>query len=84
MGYRTQGNRLLDKAQRLLESGRIERIDNDRYLVIGDHGTYTVAQSVTGAIGCNCLGYQDKRKCSHSTAVLMYINRKKRRKRRRN
>jgi hypothetical protein len=37
-------NRLFEKAKRLMESGRVESLGQGVFNVIGDHGTYTVAQ----------------------------------------
>lgn len=64
-------NRMVEKARRLLESGRVEHIGGGRYNVIGDHGTYTVAQDYKGKITCNCPGFRSKGRCSHSAAVIM-------------
>ncbi|MCK4953082.1 hypothetical protein KAS14_04795 [Candidatus Bathyarchaeota archaeon] len=38
-------NRMIEKARRLLKTGRADRIGMDVFSVIGDHGTYTVAQN---------------------------------------
>ena len=64
-------NRLLEKAKKLVHSGRIESLGDQRYNVIGDHGTYMVVEAPDGSISCTCLGYRRRRKCSHSTAVLL-------------
>lgn len=58
-----------EKALRLLKSGRVEKLDNNIYNVIGDHGTYTVVQARFNHVSCNCLGFQNRGRCSHSTAV---------------
>ena len=64
-------DRMLDKAERLISRGRVERIGEGIYNVIGDHGTYTVAQDPKGRISCNCPGFKERGICSHSTAVVM-------------
>lgn len=63
--------RMVEKAVRLVERGRIERISNDKYNVIGDHGTYTVSVSFDGRVSCTCPGFQSKGMCSHSAAVII-------------
>ena len=72
-----QGNPLLDKARKLAESGRIEFLGNGVYNVIGDHGTYTVAQDHTGMLSCNCQGFLTKHRCSHIIAVMIRSKGKK-------
>lgn len=69
-------DRLYEKARKLAESGRVEELGNNVYNVIGDHGTYTVAQDHTGRFSCNCPGYLQKNKCSHITAVLLLTKRR--------
>ena len=64
-------NRLIEKARKLAETGRVEALGNNVYNVIGDHGTYTVAQDYTGKFSCNCPGFLRKNKCSHVTAVML-------------
>jgi hypothetical protein len=66
--------RMIEKARRLLKGGRVERLDNGRFNVIGDHGTYTVVQALDGTITCSCPGFMDKGRCSHSTAVVILTN----------
>jgi hypothetical protein len=61
--------KMLDKAERLLKAGRIERLDTGHYNVIGDHGTYTLVVR-NGRVYCSCPGYQEKGVCSHSLAVM--------------
>ncbi len=61
--------KVIEKARRLIKNGQIERLDNGRYNVIGDHGTYNVVETPDGNMACNCPGYRDKGSCSHSTAV---------------
>lgn len=62
---------LFEKAQKLAESDRIEFLGNGVYNVIGDHGTYTVAEEFTGKLSCNCQGYLTKGRCSHVLAVML-------------
>ncbi|MBS7631114.1 SWIM zinc finger family protein [Candidatus Bathyarchaeota archaeon] len=62
--------KMIEKAKRLVRSGRVERISHDRFNVVGDHGTYTVFQGVDGRVTCNCLGFQSKGRCSHAAAVI--------------
>ncbi len=60
---------MLDKAERLLKAGRIERLDTGHYNVIGDHGTYTLVLR-DGRVYCTCPGFREKGVCSHSLAVM--------------
>ena len=69
---------LFEKARKLAESGRIEFLGNGVYNVIGDHGTYTVAEDFTGKLSCDCPGFMQKGKCSHATAVMLMAKRKHR------
>ena len=71
--------RLIRKARKLAETGRVEQLATGVYNVVGDHGTYIVAQDHTGKLSCNCPGYLQKHKCSHITAVML-LTRKRRRK----
>ena len=64
-------DKMLEKARRLLERGRVEKISEGIYNVIGDHGTYTVAQDPEGKVTCSCPGFQKRGVCSHSAAVIM-------------
>lgn len=64
-------DRMIEKAWRLIESGRVERISEDSWSVVGDHGTYTVARDYKGRVTCNCPGFRSKKRCSHSTAVII-------------
>jgi len=36
---------MLEKARKLVRNGRVERLDGERFNVIGDHGTYNVVQN---------------------------------------
>ncbi|KPV63477.1 MAG: hypothetical protein AOA65_1267 [Candidatus Bathyarchaeota archaeon BA1] len=64
-------DRMVEKARRLLESGRVERVDEEHYNVIGDHGTYTVGRTYEGKVTCNCPGFMSKGRCSHSAAIII-------------
>ena len=64
-------DRMVEKARKLLESGKVERLDIGLFNVVGDHGTYIVVQSYDGKISCNCPGFVNKGRCSHSAAVNM-------------
>ncbi len=64
-------DQLLEKARKLAESGRIEFLGNGVYNVVGDHGTYAVAEDFTGKLSCNCLGFLKKGRCSHAIAVTL-------------
>ena len=61
----------------MIKNGQVEMLDNGRYNVIGDHGTYNVVEAPDGTLACNCPGFRDKGSCSHSTAVLMYTGKAK-------
>ena len=69
---------MIDKALKLLEAGRVERLDDDRYNVIGNHGTYNVVAR-DGKVTCTCQGFQSRRRCSHSSAVTILRSRRKQR-----
>lgn len=65
---------MVEKAVRLVEGRRIERISDDKYNVIGDHGTYTVTVSQDGEVSCTCPGFRSKGMCSHSAAIIILNN----------
>lgn len=69
---------MIEKARKLLKSGRVESLGEGRFNVIGDHGTYIVVQSLIGRVTCNCPGFLRMEKCSHSAAVMMLIQGSKR------
>jgi len=69
---------LFEKARKLAESGRIEFLGNGVYNVVGDHGTYIVAEDFGGNLSCNCQGFLTKHRCSHSLAVMLLGNKKRR------
>ncbi len=62
---------MIEKAQRLLKAGRVERIGPQRFNVVGDHGTYNVVQAPDGRISCSCPGFRSRGRCSHSAAVMI-------------
>jgi hypothetical protein len=70
---------LFEKARKLVESSRIEFLGNGVYNVVGDHGTYTVAEDFSGKLSCDCQGYLTKKRCSHSLAVALMSKGKRRR-----
>jgi len=63
--------KLFEKAEKLLKSRRVEPLGQGIYNVIGDHGTYTVAQDYSGKVSCNCPGFMKNKRCSHATAVMI-------------
>jgi hypothetical protein len=69
---------MIDKALRLLASGRVERLEGDMYNVIGNHGTYNVVAR-DGKVMCTCPGFQSRRRCSHSSAVTILRSRPRQR-----
>ena len=73
-------NKLFKKAKRLVESQRVEPLSQGVYNVIGDHGTYRVAQDYTGKWSCTCPGFMEKAKCSHVAAVMIFTKVKRRKK----
>ena len=73
-------DKLFEKAQKLVDSRRVESIGPGVYNVIGDHGTYTVVQDYLGKLSCSCPGFMSKGRCSHIGAVVILISgRRKRR-----
>jgi hypothetical protein len=77
MRRRHPKNRMLEKAKMLVRNGRVERLDNDRFNVIGNHGTYNVVQTPEGKIACSCPGYREKGRCSHSYAVEIVTSKRR-------
>ena len=45
--------RIIEKARKLLEAGKVERLDIGLFNVVRDHGTYVVVESFDGKISCN-------------------------------
>ena len=80
LGIEMPVNRLFEKANRLVESRRVEPLGQGVYNVIGDHGTYTVVQDYTGKLSCSCPGFMKKAKCSHVTAVIILTKIKRKQK----
>jgi hypothetical protein len=66
---RSHNDIMFEKARYLIDSRRVEYLSTGVYNVIGEHGTYTVAVNFEGKISCNCQGFLNKGKCSHSAAV---------------
>jgi len=64
-------DRMIEKALKLLRTGRVERLDQRRFNVIGNHGTYSVVRDNEGRVSCNCPGFQSRGRCSHSSAVFI-------------
>lgn len=77
-GYRPFHDRMLAKAMKLVRNGRVERLDGERFNVIGDHGTYNVVQTPDGGFSCTCPGFRVNGKCSHSTAVSIVLGKTRR------
>ena len=76
--YRRFHDRMMAKARKLVRNGRVERLDGERFNVIGDHGTYNVVRTPDGGFSCTCPGFRDKGKCSHSTAVSIVLGKTRR------
>ncbi len=64
-------NELMEKAERLVRSRRVMPLEDDRYNVVGDHGTYLVSVLFDGKVTCNCPGFDRKNMCSHVMAVIL-------------
>ncbi|MEM2889306.1 MAG: SWIM zinc finger family protein [Candidatus Bathyarchaeia archaeon] len=64
-------DKMIKKAYDLIQKRKVEHIGEGTYNVVGEHGTYTVAQKIDGEINCNCPGFIRRGRCSHSLAVLM-------------
>lgn len=64
-------DKMIEKARKLMRSGRVEYIGDGLYNVVGDHGTYAVARKFDGTVNCSCPGFRRKKRCSHSLAVLL-------------
>jgi hypothetical protein len=80
MKRRPYRNKMLEKAKKLVRDNRVEHLDRHRYNVIGDHGTYSVMVSMKGLTSCNCPGFRQKGRCSHSTALDILLSKKRVRK----
>jgi len=64
-------DRMVEKAKKLLDSGRVERLNGGHYNVVGNHGTYSVVMNNKGEVRCNCPGFRSRGRCSHSLAVIL-------------
>jgi hypothetical protein len=64
---------MIEKAYDLIKKGKAEHIGDGVYNVVGEHGTYTVAQKIDGTVNCNCPGFVRRGRCSHALAVLMIL-----------
>ena len=42
--------KVIEKAHRLIKNGQVEQLDNGRFNVIGDHGTYNVVETPEGEL----------------------------------
>jgi len=62
---------LMEKAERLIRTRRVTPLEDDRYNVVGDHGTYLVSVLLDGRVTCNCPGFERKNMCSHVMAVML-------------
>jgi len=63
--------KVIEKSLKLLRSDRVECLSDGRFNVVGDHGTYTVVETLDGKITCNCPGFASKGVCSHQVAVMI-------------
>ena len=64
-------DKMIEKARKLVQRARVEYIGDGLYNVVGDHGTYTVAKKIDGTVMCSCPGFNRKKRCSHSLAVIL-------------
>ena len=64
-------DRMIEKAYELVQKKRIERVGDGVYNVVGEHGTYLVAQRIDGTFSCTCPGFVKRGRCSHLLAVLL-------------
>jgi len=68
---------MMEKAFKLVKQGRVHRTDIEQYEVVGDHGTYTVVKTPDGTLHCSCLGFMQRKKCSHVGAVVIFESRRR-------
>ncbi|MBO3803407.1 MAG: SWIM zinc finger family protein [Candidatus Brockarchaeota archaeon] len=68
-------DRMMEKAMKLVKQSRVYRTDIGQYEVVGDHGTYRVVKTPDGMLHCSCLGFQQRKKCSHVGAVVIFESR---------
>ena len=64
-------DRMVRKAYELVVKKRVERVGNQFYNAVGEHGTYAVARQIDGTVSCSCPGFARKGRCSHSLAVMI-------------
>jgi len=67
--------KIFDKAQKLVDEGKVEKYDEDTFYVKGESDTWEVKWDVDmkTAISCGCKWYQMKHNvCSHITAVNIF------------
>ncbi len=62
---------MIRKAYELMVKKRIERVGDQFYNAVGEHGTYAVARQIDGTVSCSCPGFARKGRCSHSLAVMI-------------
>jgi len=65
--------RVLDKADRLINEGRVIKVSDILFYVIGDHGKYFVRIEEGYKVKCTCPGFKSRGFCSHSVAVLLTL-----------
>ena len=65
-------DRMMEKAYKLVRQGRVHKTDFQQYEVVGDHGTYTVFKTADDVLHCSCLGFMERKKCSHVGAVVLF------------
>lgn len=68
---------MMEKAFKLVKQGRVHKTDVEQYEVVGDHGTYTVVRTPDGTLHCSCLGFMQRKKCSHVGAVVIFESRRR-------
>lgn len=68
---------MMEKAFKLVKQGRVHKTDVEQYEVVGDHGTYTVVKTPDGTLHCSCLGFMQRKKCSHVGAVVIFESRRR-------
>ena len=67
--------RMVDKAAWLIETGRVVRISNIMFYVMGKRNRHIV--KIEGdKLACTCPGYKDKGICSHVLAVMAILEMK--------
>ncbi|MCD6458750.1 MAG: hypothetical protein B6U95_06795 [Thermofilum sp. ex4484_82] len=61
--------RMIEKAAWLISEGRIVKISNLLYYVIGRHSRHLVRVVDDSKLVCSCAGYKNRGVCSHVIAV---------------